>query len=78
VKCMPNEQALNLVEPGLPQPALLSIAQGCLSQHCRLMQSWSPELQQYMDSLKGADNPAGKPYTSRYIGSLVRALNPEL
>lgn len=27
-----------------------------------------------MDSLKGADNPAGKPYTSRYIGSLVCAL----
>jgi fructose-1,6-bisphosphatase I len=33
--------------------------------------SWAPELQQYMDSLKGTDNPAGKPYSSRYIGSLV-------
>jgi len=34
-------------------------------------QGWSPELQQYMDSLKDADKWGGKPYSSRYIGSLV-------
>lgn len=34
-------------------------------------QGWSPGLQQYMDSLKDADKWGGKPYSSRYIGSLV-------
>lgn len=32
---------------------------------------WTDELKNYMNSLKSNDNPAGKPYSSRYIGSLV-------
>jgi fructose-1,6-bisphosphatase I len=32
---------------------------------------WTPELKSYIDSLKDADQWGGKPYTSRYIGSLV-------
>jgi fructose-1,6-bisphosphatase I len=32
---------------------------------------WSPELKSYIDSLKDGDKWGGKPYTSRYIGSLV-------
>eukprot|EP00884_Botryococcus_braunii_P012283 jgi/Botrbrau1/21055/Bobra.0144s0055.2 len=33
--------------------------------------SWDPRLQKYMDSLKDADKWGGKPYSARYIGSLV-------
>lgn len=32
---------------------------------------WTPELQSYMDSLKDGEQWGGKPYSSRYIGSLV-------
>jgi fructose-1,6-bisphosphatase I len=32
---------------------------------------WTPELKSYMDSLKEPSNWGGKPYSSRYIGSLV-------
>jgi len=34
-------------------------------------QLWDANLQEYMDSLKKPDNWGGKPYTARYIGSLV-------
>ena len=34
-------------------------------------QGWTPELQSYIDSLKDGDKWGGKPYSSRYIGSLV-------
>jgi len=34
-------------------------------------QGWTPELRSYIDSLKDADNWGGKPYSARYIGSLV-------
>lgn len=34
-------------------------------------ENWSPELKNYIDSLKQGDKWGGKPYTSRYIGSLV-------
>ena len=33
--------------------------------------AWTPELKAYMDSLKDENLWGGKPYTSRYIGSLV-------
>ena len=32
---------------------------------------WTPQLKAYMDSLKDADKWGGKPYSARYIGSLV-------
>jgi fructose-1,6-bisphosphatase I len=32
---------------------------------------WQPETRTWVDRLKGGDNPAGKPYSLRYIGSLV-------
>jgi fructose-1,6-bisphosphatase I len=32
---------------------------------------WTPETREYIDRLKGNDNPLGMPYSSRYIGSLV-------
>lgn len=32
---------------------------------------WSPELKQYIDSLKDTEKQGGKPYSARYIGSLV-------
>ena len=32
---------------------------------------WSPGVRRYVDHLKGLDNGAGKPFSSRYIGSLV-------
>jgi fructose-1,6-bisphosphatase I len=32
---------------------------------------WSPEQQRLVDHMKGADGGAGKPFSSRYIGSLV-------
>lgn len=32
---------------------------------------WSPGMRRYVDRLKGLDGEKGKPYTSRYIGSLV-------
>jgi len=34
-------------------------------------QGWSPELKAYIDSLKDAEKWGGKPYSARYIGSLV-------
>ena len=34
-------------------------------------QGWDPELRAYMDSLKDAKKWGGKPYSARYIGSLV-------
>lgn len=34
-------------------------------------QGWTPELQDYINSLKDASLWGGKPYSSRYIGSLV-------
>ncbi len=34
-------------------------------------QGWTPELRAYIDSLKDADKWGGKPYSARYIGSLV-------
>jgi fructose-1,6-bisphosphatase len=34
-------------------------------------QGWDPRLQKYMDSLKDASLWGGKPYSARYIGSLV-------
>lgn len=34
-------------------------------------QYWAPETSEYIERLKGEDNPLGKSYTSRYIGSLV-------
>lgn len=33
--------------------------------------AWDGETRRLVDSLKGRENPAGKPYSSRYIGSLV-------
>lgn len=38
---------------------------------CAVPQSWSKEQQEYIDSLKDASKWGGKPYSSRYIGSLV-------
>jgi fructose-1,6-bisphosphatase I len=32
---------------------------------------WSPATREYIECLKGSDNPRGSSYTSRYIGSLV-------
>ena len=32
---------------------------------------WAQETQEWIDSLKGTNNPAGKPHSLRYIGSLV-------
>ncbi len=32
---------------------------------------WKPKTQEWVNSLKGKDNPAGKPFSLRYIGSLV-------
>ena len=32
---------------------------------------WAPEVQQYMDYLKEEDKASGRPYSARYIGSLV-------
>lgn len=32
---------------------------------------WEPKLQEYMDSLKDPKLWGGKPYSARYIGSLV-------
>ena len=32
---------------------------------------WSPELRNYIDSLKDSSKWGGKPYSARYIGSLV-------
>ena len=32
---------------------------------------WAPETRAWVDALKGNDNPAGAPYSMRYIGSLV-------
>ncbi len=32
---------------------------------------WQPETRTWVDRLKGGTNPAGKPYSLRYIGSLV-------
>jgi fructose-1,6-bisphosphatase I len=32
---------------------------------------WAPQTQQWVRALKGKDNPAGKPQSLRYIGSLV-------
>ena len=36
-----------------------------------LPQSWTKEQQAYIDSLKDESKWAGKPYSARYIGSLV-------
>ena len=36
-----------------------------------MTQGWEPALQDYMMSLKAADKWGGKPYSARYIGSLV-------
>jgi len=35
------------------------------------MDLWDPSVQEYMKSLKNPDNWGGKPYSARYIGSLV-------
>lgn len=32
---------------------------------------WTPEVRAYVESLKGSENARGKPYSARYIGSLV-------
>ena len=32
---------------------------------------WTPEVRSLVESFKGNENPRGKPYTGRYIGSLV-------
>lgn len=32
---------------------------------------WEPQTRAWIDRLKGTENPAGKPYSLRYIGSLV-------
>lgn len=32
---------------------------------------WAPSTREWVDALKGSSNPAGKPYSLRYIGSLV-------
>lgn len=32
---------------------------------------WTPEVQSLVAAFKGSENPRGKPYTGRYIGSLV-------
>lgn len=34
-------------------------------------EGWSPKLQEFVQSLRTSDNPTGKPFTSRYVGSLV-------
>ncbi|KAK9798934.1 hypothetical protein WJX73_003803 [Symbiochloris irregularis] len=34
-------------------------------------QGWEPKLREYMDGLKDAEKWGGKPYSARYIGSLV-------
>lgn len=34
---------------------------------------WDPETKAYCDSLKDPSKWGGKPYSARYIGSLVRA-----
>jgi fructose-1,6-bisphosphatase I len=34
-------------------------------------QYWHPEMQRYIDFLKEKDKESGRPYSSRYIGSLV-------
>ena len=36
-----------------------------------VVQGWSAGLQEYMDSLKDGSKWDGKPYSARYIGSLV-------
>lgn len=38
---------------------------------CTTRQAWDPKLKQYMDSLKDETKWGGKPYSARYIGSLV-------
>lgn len=34
-------------------------------------EKWTPKMQQFIQSLKTSKNPSGKPYTARYVGSLV-------
>jgi fructose-1,6-bisphosphatase I len=47
-----------------PRGAIYSVNEG--NSHL-----WAPETRAWIDALKGNDNPAGRPYSMRYIGSLV-------
>ena len=49
------------------RPALPACQCNCFA----LLQSWSKEQQEYIDSLKDSSKWGGKPYSARYIGSLV-------
>lgn len=49
------------------RPALPACQCNCFT----LLQSWSKEQQEYIDSLKDSSKWGGKPYSARYIGSLV-------
>lgn len=43
----------------------------CWTAPLHLLQLWTEEQRKYIDSLKEPSNWGGKPYSSRYIGSLV-------
>ena len=58
---MPRMPAVNMRHGGMGD------RNGCVSR----MQGWEPGLQQYIMDLKDPSKHGGKPYTSRYIGSLV-------